>query len=156
MAGESGHGFEVPRLPEARVLIVEARFNPEINDLLLAGARQMLERAEVTSEHVVVPGALEIPVVIAMAERAGRFDGYVALGCVMRGETYHFDIVANESCRGIMDLGVREGALIGNGILTVEDEAQARVRADPAQQDKGGHAALAALLLVATRIKLGG
>lgn len=155
MAGVSSHGFEVPSLPGRRVLIVEARYHARINDMLLAGARQVLAAAEMASDHVVLAGALEIPAAIAIAEAVGAFDAYVALGCVIRGETAHFDLVAGESCRGIMDLGTRRGLAIGNGILTVENDQQAVVRADPAQQDKGGHAALAALLLVDFRSRHG-
>lgn len=155
MAG-AGLAAEAPHLPGARVLIVEARYYARINDLLLEGAKAVLERAGVEVAHLVVPGALEVPPAIAIAHRFGRFDAYVALGCVIRGETTHYDLVAGESCRGIMDLGVREGLAIGNGILTVENEAQALVRADPGDQDKGGGAALAALSLLAWRYRLEG
>jgi 6,7-dimethyl-8-ribityllumazine synthase len=148
MAGP-GAAVEVPRLPGARVLIVEARFYAHINDLLLTGATRVLDAAGAETAHVVVPGALEIPPAVAMARESGRFDAYVALGCVIRGETTHYELVAGESCRGLMDLGIRAGVAIGNGILTVENEAQALVRADPADQDKGGGAALAALRLLA-------
>jgi 6,7-dimethyl-8-ribityllumazine synthase len=150
MAG-AGEGAEIPRLPGARVLIVEARFYPAINEMLLAGAQAVLAEAGVEIEHVVVPGALEIPPAIAIAQKSCHFDAYVALGCVIRGETSHYDLVAGESCRGIMDLGLTQGAPIGNGILTVENEQQALVRADPRQQDKGGGAARAALLLLTLR-----
>ena len=150
MAG-AGAAADVPHLPGARVLVVEARFYAHINDLLLAGARRTLEAAGAEIAHVVVPGALEIPPAVAMAQAAGRFDAYVALGCVIRGETTHYELVAGESCRGLMELGIRTGAAIGNGILTVENEAQALVRADPGDQDKGGGAALAALHLLAWR-----
>lgn len=150
MAGP-GAAAEVPHLPGARVLIVEARFYAHINDLLLTGARRILEVAGAEVAHVVVPGALEIPPAVAMAQASGRFDAYVALGCVIRGETTHYELVAGESCRGLMDLGIRAGAAIGNGVLTVENESQALVRADPADQDKGGGAALAALRLLAWR-----
>jgi 6,7-dimethyl-8-ribityllumazine synthase len=154
MAG-AGAGIEVPHLPGARVLVVEARFYAHINDLLLAGARAVLARAGVEVGRAVVPGALEIPPAIATGQASGRYDAYVALGCVIRGETTHYELVAGESCRGLMDLGVRTGAAIGNGILTVESEAQALARADPATQDKGGGAALAALCLLALRRELG-
>jgi 6,7-dimethyl-8-ribityllumazine synthase len=153
MAG-AGSGLDIPRLAGQRVLVVEARFYPLINDMLLEGARAVLAAAGVEVEHVVVPGALEVPPAIALAHRSHRFDAFVALGCVIRGETTHYDLVAGESCRGLMDLGIHESALIGNGILTVEDEAQAMVRADPAQQDKGGGAALAALVLLDMRRRL--
>ena len=155
MAG-AGADIEVPHLPGARVLVVEARYYAHINDLLLAGARAALEAAGVSVSHAVVPGALEIPPAIAIAQAAGAFDGYVALGCVIRGETSHYDLVAGESCRGLMELGIRTGAAIGNGILTVENERQALERADPALQDKGGGAAFAALSLMALRRSLGG
>lgn len=154
MAG-TGAEIAVPHLPGARVLVVEARYYARINDFLLAGARAVLEAAGTTVTHVVVPGALEIPPAIAIAQAGGAFDGYVALGCVIRGETTHYDLVAGESCRGLMELGIRTGAAIGNGILTVENEQQALVRADPADQDKGGGAALAALTLLALRRGIG-
>jgi len=122
-----------------KLLIVEARFYDAIADAALAGA---------TWEVLTVPGALEIPAAIAFADASGDYDGYVALGCVIRGETYHFEVVAGESARAIMALTL-DGLAIGNGILTVENEAQALVRADPAQKDKGGEAAKAALALLA-------
>lgn len=147
MAG-AGAAADVPHLPGARVLVVEARFYAHINDLLLVGARRVLEAAGAEVAHVVVPGALEIPPAVAMAHSAGRFDAYVALGCVIRGETTHYELVAGESCRGLMELGIRTGAAIGNGILTVENEAQAIARADPAQGDKGGGAAKAAVAML--------
>ena len=127
----------------ARVLIVEARFYAHLNDLLLQGARTALQEAGHDYEVVTVPGALEVPGAISLAADSGQYDAYVALGVVIRGETYHFEIVSNESARGIMALAL-DGLPIGNGILTVEDEAQALVRADPAQKDKGGEAAKAA------------
>ena len=130
----------------ARFLIVEARFYDHLNDLLVAGARAALEAAGHEAEVLTVPGALEIPGAIALAEESGRYQGYVAIGVVIRGETYHFEIVAGESARGIMALTM-DGVAIGNGVLTVENEAQALVRADPAQKDKGGEAAKAALTL---------
>ena len=150
----AGEAQDVPRLPGARMLVVEARYYPAINDMLLAGARAVLQAAGAEADHVVVPGALEIPPAIALAHRAGRFDAYVALGCVIRGGTTHYEIVAGESCRGLMDLGVRDGVPIGNGILTVENEGQALVRAAPHGQDKGGGAATAALLLLAWQRRL--
>ena len=155
MAG-AGAEVAVPQIPGARELVVEARFPAEINDLLLTGARAVLARAGSEPTHFVVPGALEVPPAIAAAAADGRFDAYVALGCVIRGETTHYELVAGESCRGLMDLGIRDRTLIGNGILTVENEAQALVRADPAQGDKGGDAALAALALLAWRDRLPG
>lgn len=146
---------DIPRLPGARVLVVEARYHAAINDLLLVGATGVLQRAGAWTEHLVVPGALEIPPAIRIAhQHDATIAGFVALGCVMRGETTHYDLVANESCRGLMELGTGLGLAIGNGILTVENEAQAVERADPAVQDKGGHAALAALALMAFRHRL--
>ena len=148
---------DIPQLPGVRILLVEARYHTAINDLLLTGARGVLEQAGARIEHLVVPGALEIPPAIRIASDLDRrIAGFVAIGCVIRGETTHYELVAGDSCRGIMELGTRLGLAIGNGILTVENEAQAIERADPAQQDKGGHAALAALTLVAFRRRLQG
>ncbi len=138
----------------ARFLIVEARFYDHLNDMLIAGARAVLEDAGHHAEVITVPGALEIPAAIAIAAESGRCDGYVALGVVIRGETYHFEIVAGESARGIMALTM-DGIAIGNGILTVETEAQAIVRADPVQLDKGGAAAKAALALLELKGRFG-
>lgn len=132
----------------ATILLVEARFYPHLNDLLLEGARRAIEQAGHTHETLTVPGALEIPAAIALAARSGRYCAFVGLGIVIRGETYHFEIVSNESARGIMNLTL-QGHAIGNGILTVEDEKQAIVRCDPDQLDKGGSAAKAALELFA-------
>src|SRR5574338_1681450 len=126
------------------ILLVEARFYPHLNDMLLDGARKAVEAAGHKHETLTVPGALEVPGAIALAARSGRFCAFVALGIVIRGETYHFEVVSNESARGLMNLAL-QGFAIGNGVLTVESEAQAMVRADPAQGDKGGHAARAAL-----------
>jgi 6,7-dimethyl-8-ribityllumazine synthase len=134
----------------ARILIVEARFYEHLNDLLLAGARAAIEAAGHEHETATVPGALEVPAAIALAAETGRYDGFVALGVVVRGETYHFEIVAGESARGIMALTL-DGLAIGNGILTVEDEAQALARARPEEKDKGGEAAKAALAMIKLR-----
>ncbi len=130
----------------SRYLIVEARFYDHLNDMLVAGARAVLEEAGHEVEVLTVPGALELPGAIAMAAESGGYAGFVAIGVVIRGETFHFEIVAGESARGIMALTM-DGIAIGNGILTVENEQQALVRADPAQKDKGGEAARAALAL---------
>jgi 6,7-dimethyl-8-ribityllumazine synthase len=127
-------------------LLAEARFYPHLNDMLLDGARKAIEAAGHKHETLTVPGALELPGAIALAARSGRFCAFVALGVVIRGETYHFELVSNESARGLMDLTL-QGYAIGNGILTVENEEQAIVRADPRQGDKGGHAARAAVAL---------
>ena len=134
----------------ARFLIVEARFYAHLNDLLLEGARAVLEEAGHTHETITVPGALEIPAAIALAAETGRYDGFVALGVVIRGETYHFEVVSNESARALMALTL-DGLPIGNGILTVEDEAQALTRARPTEKDKGGEAAKAALAMFVLR-----
>ena len=134
----------------AHVLIAEARFYAHLNDMLLAGARRAIEAAGHTHETVTVPGALELPGTFAIASESQRFDAYVGLGVVIRGETYHFEIVAGESARGLLALTM-DGMAVGNGILTVENEAQAIVRADPAQGDKGGDAAKAALTLLALK-----
>ena len=132
------------------ILLVEARFYPHLNDMLLAGARAAIESAGHRHETLTVPGALELPGAIALAARSGRFCAFVALGVVIRGETYHFEVVSNESARGLMDLTL-QGFAIGNGVLTVENEAQAVARADPKQGDKGGDAARAALALYELR-----
>lgn len=139
----------------ARFLIVEARFYDHLNDMLIAGAKAALKAAGHSVDVITVPGALEIPGAIALADEAEEYDGYVAIGVVIRGETYHFEIVAGESARGIMALTM-DGIAIGNGVLTVEDEAQALVRADPAQKDKGGEAAKAAIALLELRERFGG
>jgi 6,7-dimethyl-8-ribityllumazine synthase len=138
----------------ATLLIVEARFYDHLNDLLLEGARAAIEDAGHSHETITVPGALEIPAAIALADATGRYAAYVALGVVIRGETYHFEIVAGESARGIMALTL-DGLAIGNGILTVENEAQALARARPDEKDKGGEAAKAALAMMALREKFG-
>ena len=130
----------------AIILLAEARFYPQLNDMLLDGARAAIDAAGHKHETLTVPGALELPGAIALAARSGRFCAFVALGVVIRGETYHFEIVAEESARALMELTL-QGFAIGNGILTVENERQAIVRADPRQGDKGGDAARAALAL---------
>ena len=131
-------------------LLVEARFYPHLNDMLLEGARKAIEAAGHKHETLTVPGALELPGAIALAARSGRFCAFVALGVVIRGETYHFEVVSNESARGLMELTML-GYAIGNGVLTVEDEEQARQRCDPRLGDKGGGAARAALALYELR-----
>src|SRR3982750_366176 len=131
-------------------LLVEARFYPHLNDMLLDGARAAIQAAGHKTETLTVPGALELPGAIALAARSGRFCAFVALGVVIRGETYHFEIVSNESARGLLDLTL-QGYAIGNGVLTVENEAQAIARCDPAQLDKGGAAARAAIALYELR-----
>ena len=138
----------------AHFLIVEARFYDHLNDMLIAGAQAAIKAAGHSCEVATVPGALEVPGAIALAAETGRYDGFVALGVVIRGETYHFEIVSNESARGIMALTM-DGIPIGNGILTTENEQQAIVRADPAQLDKGGGAAKAALAMFDLKSRLG-
>jgi len=138
----------------ANILIAEARFYPHLNDMLLTGARKVIESAGHKHETITVPGALELPAAISLAARSGRFCAFVALGVVIRGETYHFEIVSEESARALMDLTL-DGFAIGNGVLTVESEEQAIVRADPGRGDKGGHAARAALSLYEIREKYG-
>jgi 6,7-dimethyl-8-ribityllumazine synthase len=137
------------------VALVEARFYEDISDELAAGALRALSAAGATVERISVPGALEIPGAIAvLAARTGkRIDGFVALGCVIRGETSHYDIVAGESSRGLMDLAIRQRIAIGNGILTVENEAQAWARAKRSDMDKGGGAAMACLAMIALKRK---
>ena len=150
--------YTLPR-PEftdpVKLLIVVAPFYRDIADNLIAGATAETEAAGGSYEVTEVPGALEIPTAITIAERLSNFDGYVALGCVIRGETTHYETVCNDSSRGITLLGL-QGLCIGNGILTVENRAQAEVRADPAAMNKGAGAAAAALHLVALTRKWGG
>jgi 6,7-dimethyl-8-ribityllumazine synthase len=134
----------------AHVLIVEARFYTHLNDLLLEGARAAIEEAGHSHETITVPGALEIPGAIALAAESDRYDAFVGIGVVIRGETYHFEIVAGESARGLMALSM-DGLAIGNGILTTENEAQALTRARRTEKDKGGEAAKAALAMLALR-----
>jgi 6,7-dimethyl-8-ribityllumazine synthase len=144
----------------ANILIVEARFYENISDGLLDGAAAALEKAGATFDRIAVPGALEIPAAILFAAKASEgagktYDGFVALGCVMRGETYHFEVVSNESARGLVDLALQHGLCIGNGILTVETEEQAMDRARRDGQDKGGDAARACLALIDLKSRLG-
>lgn len=154
MAGANEYTLPAPVLiRRPKLLIVTAPYYRDIADALLAGARAAIAATGAEAEEIEVPGALEIPPAIAAAARLAEHDGYVALGCVIRGETTHYETVCNESARGLMQLGL-SGLAIGNGILTVEDHEQARVRAE--DQDKGGGAALAALHLVALSQRWGG
>lgn len=142
------------------ILVIEASFYPNVSRLLMEGAVASLKKAGAEYDCVTVPGALEIPTAINFAVKGGgrggrSYDGFVALGCVIKGETYHFDIVATQSARAITDLGVNYGLCIGNGILTVYNEEQALVRADPAQQNKGGSAVDACLSLIDLRYRMG-
>jgi 6,7-dimethyl-8-ribityllumazine synthase len=161
MAVTSDHGkaFSLPE-GKAHLLIVEARFYDDLSDALLDGAKAALDAAGATYDVLTVPGALEIPAVISFAldgaeEGRREYDGFVALGTVIRGETYHFEIVAGESSRALMDLAVEESLAIGNGILTTENEEQAWTRARRNEGDKGGFAARAALTMIALRERLG-
>ena len=155
MAGPSHYIMPVEKVDrDTKVLIVASPYYKDISDNQIAGAVAELEAAGATHETVFVPGALEIPTAIGIAERMSNFDGYVALGCVIRGETTHYDTVCNDSSRAIQLLGL-QGLCIGNGILTVETKEQADVRADPKDQNKGGGAAAAALHLIALTRKWG-
>ncbi|GLQ82946.1 6,7-dimethyl-8-ribityllumazine synthase [Mesorhizobium huakuii] len=161
MAGTSQHGkaFIRPKA-KAHLLIVEARFHDDLADALLDGATSALDEAGATYDVVTVPGSLEIPAVITFAldgaaEGGTNYDGFVALGTIIRGDTYHFDIVANESSRALMDLSVQDSVCIGNGILTTENDAQAWTRAKRSEGDKGGFAARAALTMIALKEQLG-
>ena len=138
----------------ARILIIEARFYDHLNDMLIVGAKAAIKAAGHTADVITVPGALEIPGAIVLADQSSLYDAYVGIGVVIRGETYHFEIVAGESARGLMALTM-DGMAIGNGILTVENEEQALVRADSTQKDKGGEAAKAALALLALKEQYG-
>lgn len=156
MAGHESHyilprpGFDKP----VKLLIVVSPYYKDIADNMIAGAKAEIDACGGTWDLIEVPGALEIPTAIGIAERMSNFDGYVALGCVIRGETTHYDTVCNDSSRAIQLLGL-QGLCIGNGILTVENRKQAEVRADPADQNKGGGAAAAALHLIALSRKWG-
>ena len=161
MAGTSQHGkaFIRPKA-KAHLLIIEARFHDDLADALLEGATGALDEAGATYDVVTVPGSLEIPAVICFAldgaaEGGTDYDGFVALGTIVRGDTYHFDIVANESSRALMDLSVQESICVGNGILTTENDAQAWARARRTEGDKGGFAARAALTMIALKEKFG-
>ncbi|QND65224.1 6,7-dimethyl-8-ribityllumazine synthase [Mesorhizobium loti] len=160
MAGTSQHGkaFIRPKT-KAHLLIVEARFHDDLADALLDGATSALDEAGATYDVVTVPGSLEIPAVITFAldgaEGGTQYDGFVALGTIIRGDTYHFDIVANESSRALMDLSVQDSVCIGNGILTTENDEQAWTRAKRSEGDKGGFAARAALTMIALKEQLG-
>jgi 6,7-dimethyl-8-ribityllumazine synthase len=152
-------GTEDRDLAGVRILIVEARFYEDIADALLEGATRALENAGAVAERISVPGSLEVAPAIAIAldaaERSGKpFEGVVALGCVIRGETLHFEIVSQESARALLDLSVARRVPIGNGILTVDTDAQAFARARPDEMDKGGDAARAALALVRLKRRL--
>jgi 6,7-dimethyl-8-ribityllumazine synthase len=159
MAGPRRGKRETSDIKGARILLVEARYYDDVADLLLAGAMKELQSAGAAVEQISVPGSLEIPIAIALALEAASkkrrpYDGVVALGCVIRGDTIHFEIVSNESARGLMDLAITRNVPIGNGIITVNTEAQAFARARMEEQDKGGDAARAALALVRLKRRL--
>ncbi len=161
MAGPRRGRRERSEIEAARILIVEARYYDAIADALLAGAMRALNEAKASVDRISVPGSLEIPAAIVIAVDAARrkrhpYDGVVALGCVIRGETLHFEIVSHQSARGLMEISIARGLPLGNGIITVENETQAFARARMEGQDKGGDAARAALALVALRRRLGG
>ena len=155
-ASETHYTLPLPSFDKpVRLLIVVAPYYKDITDNLIAGAKAKAAAVGAEVEVLEVPGALEIPTAVALAQRLAEYDGYVALGCIIRGETTHYDTVCNDSSRGLTMLGLG-GACIGNGILTVENRAQAEVRANPADQDKGGGAAAAALHLIAISRKWAG
>ena len=159
MAGPRRGKRETSDIKGARILVVEARYYDDIADLLLAGAMNELKGAGAEVELISVPGSLEIPIAIALALDAAMkkrrpYDGVVALGCVIRGDTIHFEIVSNELARGLMDLAISRNVPIGNGIITVNTEAQAFARARTEEQDKGGDAARAALTLMRLKRQL--
>jgi 6,7-dimethyl-8-ribityllumazine synthase len=160
MAGPRQAKRDSTSVKGARILIVEARYYDDIADALLAGAKKALQEAGAQFDCISVPGSLEIPPAIAIALDAAQkkrrpYDGAIALGCVIRGETIHFEIVSQESARGLLELSVARKIPVGNGIITVENEAQAKARASMHDQDKGGGAARAALALIGLKKRLG-
>ncbi len=161
MAGPRQAKKEKDSAKGARILIVEARYYDDLADALLTGAMVVLEKAGVEVERISVPGSLEIPGAIAIALEAARrkrrpYDGIVALGCVIRGDTIHFEIVSQESARGLMALSMQHALPIGNGIITVNTQSQAFARARMEEMDKGGDAARAALAMVRVKRQLAG
>ena len=140
--------------PGARLVMVISPYYGGVAEAMQRGAQAVAEEAKASLERVVVPGAFEIPAAIALAAKTNAYDGFLALGCVVRGETSHYDYVCGESARALMDLSVREGLSIGYGILTVNTLAQAEERADPKRGDKGGEAARAALAMIALKRRL--
>ena len=146
----------VPKVPGAKLLLVVSPYYRGVADMMQRGAEAVAAQAEATLDRIFVPGAFEIPAAIAHASKANIYDGFVALGCVVRGETSHYDYVCGESARGLMNLSTFEGLAIGYGILTVETIEQAEVRADPARGDKGGESTKAALAMVAIKRRFAG
>ena len=143
--------FPIASTPGARLLMVISPYYKDVADMMQRGAEAVAAEAQATLDRVFVPGAFEIPAAIAHAAKTGGYDGYLALGCVVRGETSHYDYVCGESARGLMELSIREGLAIGYGILTVNTLAQAEERADPKRGDKGGESARAALAMIALK-----
>jgi 6,7-dimethyl-8-ribityllumazine synthase len=138
-----------------KILIIEARFYDHIGDMLLNGAKAHLVEQGCVVDVITLPGALEIPSALSFAAQSGNYDGFVVLGCIIRGETGHYDVVVNESARGVYAVALANDLAVGNGILTVENEDQAIVRADPAQKNKGRDAAEAALALIEVKKRYG-
>jgi 6,7-dimethyl-8-ribityllumazine synthase len=145
-----------PKVPGAKLLLVVSPYYRGVADMMQRGAEAAAEQAEATLDRIFAPGAFELPAAIAHASKAGVYDGFVALGCVVRGETSHYDYVCGESARGLMNLSTFDGLAIGYGILTVDTLEQAEVRADPARGDKGGEATKAALSMVAIKRRFAG
>ncbi len=145
-----------PKVPGAKILLVVSPYYRGVADMMQRGAEAAAEQAEAMLDRIFVPGAFEIPAAIGHAAKVNQYDGFVALGCVVRGETSHYDYVCGESARGLMDLSTFEGLAIGYGILTVESLEQAEIRADPARGDKGGEAVKAALSMVAIKRRFSG
>jgi 6,7-dimethyl-8-ribityllumazine synthase len=146
----------VPKAPDAKLLLVVSPYYRGVADMMQRGAEAVAEQAGATLDRIFVPGAFEIPAAIAHASKSGLYDGFVALGCVVRGETSHYDYVCGESARGLMNLSTSEGLAIGYGILTVENLEQAEARADPARGDKGGEATKAALAMMLIKRRFAG
>jgi len=153
---DTGDKSPAPKVPGAKLLLVVSPYYRGVADMMQRGAEAAAEQGEATLDRIFVPGAFEIPAAIAHAAKANQYDGFVALGCVVRGETSHYDYVCGESARGLMNLSTFEGLAIGYGILTVETLEQAEVRADPARGDKGGEAVKAALAMVAIKRRFAG
>jgi 6,7-dimethyl-8-ribityllumazine synthase len=151
-----GDKSPVPKVPGAKILLVVSPYYRGVADMMQRGAEAVAAEAEATLDRIFVPGAFEIPAAIAHASKANLYDGFVALGCVVRGETSHYDYVCGESARGLMNLSTFDGLAIGYGILTVENLEQAEVRADPTRGDKGGEAVKAALSMVAIKRRFAG
>jgi 6,7-dimethyl-8-ribityllumazine synthase len=153
---DAGDKSPAPKLPGARLLLVVSPYYRAVADLMQRGAQSAAQEAGATLDRIFVPGAFEIPAAIAQAAKSNSYDGYVALGCVVRGETTHYDYVCAESARGLMNLSTFDGLAIGYGILTVETIEQAEIRADPARGDKGGEATKAALAMIAIKRRFAG